>query len=128
MRFAAGLLFLSALIQAAGPAAADDAYPLRPVTLVHGFAAGGNADVISRIMADQMSKDLGQSFVVEAKPGAGGNIASAYVAKAPADGYTLQLLVGGHTVSAALYKKLPFDPVKDYAFISMVAKFPSSSR
>ncbi len=106
------------------PAAAQDAYPSRPVTLVHGFAAGGNADVISRIMADQMSKDLGQPFVVEAKPGAGGNIASAFVAKAPADGYTLQLLVGGHTVSAALYKKLPFDPVKDYAFISTVAKFP----
>ena len=91
---------------------------------MHGFAAGGNADVISRIMADQMSKNLGQSFVVEARPGAGGNIASAYVAKAPADGYTLQLLVGGHTVSAALYKKLPFDPVNDYAFISTVVKFP----
>lgn len=124
MRFAAGLLFVSALTLVPGIAAAQETYPSRPVSLVHGFAAGGNADVISRIMADQLSKDLGQPVVVEAKPGAGGNIASAFVAKAPADGYTMQLLVGGHTVSAALYKKLQFDPVKDYTFISTVAKFP----
>lgn len=124
MRFAAGALFLSVLTLAPGVAAAQDAYPSRPVSLVHGFAAGGNADVISRIMADQLSKDLGQPVVVEARPGAGGNIASAFVAKAPPDGYTMQLLVGGHTVSAALYKKLQFDPVKDYTFISTVAKFP----
>ena len=91
---------------------------------MHGFAAGGNADTMSRIMADQLSKDMGQPFVVEAKPGAGGNIASAFVAKAPADGYTVQLLVGGHTASAALYKKLQFDPVKDYTFVSTVTKFP----
>lgn len=124
MRVAAGLLLLSVLTQGASVAAADEAYPSRPISLVHGFAAGGNADVISRIMADQLSKDLGQPVVVEAKPGAGGNIASAFVAKAPPDGYTMQLLVGGHTVSAALYKKLQFDPVKDYAFVSTVAQFP----
>ena len=124
MKGAVGLLFLSVLTQGAGFAAADDVYPMRQVTLVHGFAAGGNADTMSRIMADQMSKDMGQPFIVDAKPGAGGNIASAYVAKAPADGYTVQLLVGGHTASAALYKKLQFDPVKDYTFVSIVAKFP----
>ncbi|MBI5322438.1 tripartite tricarboxylate transporter substrate binding protein [Bradyrhizobium sp.] len=124
MRLAAGLLFLSVLTLAPSTAAAQDAYPSRPVSLVHGFAAGGNADVISRIMADQLSKDIGQPVVVDARPGAGGNIASAFVAKAPADGYTIQLLVGGHTVSAALYKKLQFDPVKDYTFISTVARFP----
>lgn len=124
MRLAAGLCFLSVLTFGPGIAAAQDSYPSRPVSLVHGFAAGGNADVISRIMAEQLSKNLGQSVVVEPKPGAGGNIASAFVAKAPADGYTMQLLVGGHTASAAIYKKLPFDPVKDYTFISIVAKFP----
>lgn len=124
MRVVTGLLFLSVLTQGASMAAADDTYPSRQVSLVHGFAAGGNADTMSRIMADQMAKDMGQPFVVEPRPGAGGNIASAYVARAPADGYTVQLLVGGHTVSAALYKKLPFDPVKDYAFVSIVAKFP----
>lgn len=124
MRFAAGLVFLSVLTLSPGITAAQDTYPSRPISLVHGFAAGGNADVISRIMADQLSKDLGQPVIVEAKPGAGGNIASAFLAKSPADGYTMQLLVGGHTVSAALYKKLQFDPVKDYTFISTVAKFP----
>lgn len=123
MKFA-GLLLVTALTFSPGMVVAQDSYPSRPVSLVHGFAAGGNADVISRIMADQLSTDLGQPVVVEAKPGAGGNIASAFVAKAPPDGYTMQLLVGGHAVSAALYKKLPFDPVKDYAFISTVAKFP----
>ena len=124
MRFAAGLLFVSVLALSPGTTVAQDTYPSRPVSLVHGFAAGGNADVMSRIMADQMSKDLGQPVVVEPKPGAGGNLASAFVAKAAPDGYTLQLLVGGHTVSAALYKKLQFEPVKDYTFISTVAKFP----
>lgn len=124
MRFAAGVLFVSVLALSPATTVAQDTYPSRPVSLVHGFAAGGNADVMSRIMADQMSKDLGQPVVVEPKPGAGGNLASAFVAKAAADGYTLQLLVGGHTVSAALYKKLQFEPVKDYTFISTVAKFP----
>ena len=124
MRIAAGLLVLTVLTQGASMCAADETYPSRQVTLVHGFAAGGNADAMSRIMADQLSKDMGQPFVVDAKPGAGGNIASAFVAKAPADGYTVQLLVGGHPVSAALYKKLQFDPVKDYTFVSIVAKFP----
>lgn len=124
MRFAAGVLFVSVLALSPATTVAQDTYPSRPVSLVHGFAAGGNADVMSRIMADQMSRDLGQPVVVEPKPGAGGNLASAFVAKAAADGYTLQLLVGGHTVSAALYKKLQFEPVKDYTFISTVAKFP----
>src|SRR4051812_41623068 len=124
MRLATGLLCLAVLTQTACIAVAEDAYPSRPITLMHGFAPGGNADSMSRIMADQMSRDLGQPVVVEAKPGAGGNIASTVVAKARPDGYTLQLLVGGHAVSAALYKTLRYDPVKDYAFVSTVAKFP----
>jgi tripartite-type tricarboxylate transporter receptor subunit TctC len=102
MRNAAALLILSLLTQGASMSAAEEAYPSRQVTLVHGFAAGGNADTMSRIMADQLSKDMGQPFVVEAKPGAGGNIASAFVAKAPADGYTVQLLVGGHAALSCL--------------------------
>ena len=79
MRLAAGLLFLSILTLSPATTAAQDSYPSRPVSLVHGFAAGGNADVMSRIMADQMSKDLGQPVVVEPRPGAGGNLASAFV-------------------------------------------------
>jgi tripartite-type tricarboxylate transporter receptor subunit TctC len=106
----------------AGAAVAQDGYPTRPIRLVHGFAAGGNADAVSRILADKMS--LGQPVVVESKPGAGGNVASDYVSKSNADGYTLQLMVGGHTVSAALYKSLEYKPVADYEFISTIGKFP----
>jgi tripartite-type tricarboxylate transporter receptor subunit TctC len=67
---------------------------------------------------------LGQEVIVEPKPGAGGNIASGMVAKAPADGYTLILLTGGHAVSAAMYKKLPFDPLNDFSWLSVLTKFP----
>ena len=117
-------LLLSLLLPIATAAVAQEAYPSRPVRLIHGFAAGGNADTVSRIIADEMSRGLGQSVIVEAKPGAGGNIASAAAAKSAPDGYTLVLLTGGHTVSAALYKALQFDPVEDYVFISTITKFP----
>lgn len=105
-------------------AVAQDTYPDRPVRMIHGFAAGGNADSVSRIMADEMSRVLGQPVIVEAKPGAGGNLASDFLAKAKPDGYTMQLMVGGHTVSAALYNKLPYDSVKDFTFVSTIGQFP----
>ena len=100
------------------------AFPDKPLTLVQGFAAGGNADVIARIVAGGLAKELGQPVVVEAKLGAGGNVASGAVAKAPADGYTLILLTGGHAVSSAVYKKLPCDPVEDFEWLSVVTQFP----
>ena len=106
------------------PLASLAAFPDRPLTLVQGFAAGGNADVIARIVAGGLAKELGQPVVVEAKLGAGGNVASGAVAKAPADGYTLILLTGGHAVSSAVYKKLPFDPVEDFEWLSVVTQFP----
>lgn len=124
MKFEKTLLILPLLLQMATAAMAQDAYPSRPVRLVHGFAAGGNADTVSRIIADEMSRGLGQPVVVEPKPGAGGNIASASVAKSAGDGYTLVLLTGGHTVSAALYKSLAYDPIDDFVFISTITKFP----
>lgn len=99
-------------------------WPSRPVILVHGFGAGGNADSISRVMANALSAELGQQVVVEAKPGAGGNLASEHVARAQPDGHTIILLTGGHAVSAALYKSLRFKPVDDFAFASLVATFP----
>jgi len=117
-------LLLPLLLPIATAAVAQEVYPSRPLRLMHGFAAGGNADTVSRIIADEMSRGLGQSVIVEAKPGAGGNIASAAAAKSPADGYTLVLLTGGHTVSAALYNALQFEPVDDYVFLSTVTKFP----
>ena len=104
--------------------ASAQAWPRRPVMLMHGFGAGGNADSISRVVANALSQDLGEQVVVEAKPGAGGNLASEQVSRATPDGHTIILLTGGHAVSAALYKSLRFNPVDDFAFASLVATFP----
>lgn len=89
------------------PAMALASFPDKPITFVHGFGAGGNADTVSRIVAEGLGKELGQPVVVAARTGAGGNIASAHVANLPADGYTLILMTGGHAVSAAMYKTSP---------------------
>ena len=106
------------------PAIALANFPDKPITFVHGFGAGGNADTVSRIVAEGLGKELGQPVVVTAKTGAGGNIASANVANAPADGYTLILMTGGHAVSAAMYKTLAFDPIQSFDWLSIVTKFP----
>jgi tripartite-type tricarboxylate transporter receptor subunit TctC len=98
---------------------AQDTYPARPVLLTHGFAAGGNGDVVSRIVAEALASRLGQPVVVEPRPGAGGNTASARLAKSLPDGYTLITLTGGHAVSAAIYKSLPFEPVDDFQMVSV---------
>jgi tripartite-type tricarboxylate transporter receptor subunit TctC len=100
------------------------AYPTRAVTIVVGFAPGGVTDVISRIFAQKLSEQMGQQFIVENRPGAGGNIASDFVAKAPPDGYTLQMWLDSNTIAPALYKKLGHDPVKDFAPITLLAVGP----
>jgi tripartite-type tricarboxylate transporter receptor subunit TctC len=119
----ARLLACAALFALSSAALAQD-YPAKPIKIIQGFGAGGNGDTTARILAQGMSIGLGQQIIVEAKTGAGGNIASEAVAKSPADGYTLVLLTGGHAVSAALYKSLPFDPVDDFAMVSAVTFFP----
>lgn len=116
--------FAAAAITALPLSYAQANYPTRPVQLVHGFGAGGNADVVSRLIALKLQETLKQPVVVEIKTGAGGSIATAYAAKAAPDGQTLVMLTGAHTVSAALRKNLPFDSVKDFAFISTVSSFP----
>jgi tripartite-type tricarboxylate transporter receptor subunit TctC len=109
---------------AAAPAHAQAAWPDRPITLVHGFGAGGNADVVGRIIADRLGSRLGQQIVVDPKPGAGGTTAAGIVARAAPDGYTLAIIPGGHAVAAAIYKKLPYNPVDDFSWISMLTDFP----
>lgn len=111
-------------VAATSPAWAQAGYPSRPVQLIHGFGAGGNADVVARLVAQKLQDSLKQPVVVDIKSGAGGSIATGFVAKAPPDGHTLVLLTGAHTVSAALRKNLPYDAVKDFAFISTVSSFP----
>lgn len=105
-------------------ARAQGAYPDKPIGLIHGFGAGGNADVVSRLIAEKLQAQLGQPVVVDIKSGAGGQIASGFVSKARPDGYTLVMLTGAHTVSAAMGKPLPYDSVKGFAFVSTVSSFP----
>ena len=116
-----GLLFAMGLIAALagsiGAACAQD-YPTRPIRLLHGFAAGGAADTLSRILANGLSKRLGQPIVIEAKPGSGGNLAAAAISKAEPDGYTIGLVTGAHAISPALYKSLPYDSVDSFEMIS----------
>lgn len=116
MVFLAGLALMSAV-------QAQD-YPNRPIKIIQGFAPGGNADSIARVLGQEMSKSMGQPIIVEAKPGAGGNIAAEAVARAQPDGYTLLLAVGGHTVSGALYKTLGYKSVEGFEWISTATVFP----
>lgn len=89
-------------------------YPDHSVRMIVGFSAGGATDIIARMVGQKLSQRLGQAIVVENKPGAGGTIATAYVAKAPADGYTLLFTSASHAINATLYKSLPFDPIRDF--------------
>jgi tripartite-type tricarboxylate transporter receptor subunit TctC len=115
---------LSALAALATPLAQSQAWPSKPIQLVHGFGAGGNADVIARLVAQKLQDQIGKPVVVDIKSGAGGMIATNAVAKSEPDGHTLVMLTGAHTVSAALRKTLPYHPVNDLSFISTVTAFP----
>jgi putative tricarboxylic transport membrane protein len=115
-------LTLVALSLLAAPAA-QAAYPDKPVRIVLPFAAGGVADITARIVAEKLSDKLGQRFVVENQAGAGGITAARTVISSAPDGYTLALLSNGTAVSVSLFKKLPFDPLKDFAPISSLGTF-----
>lgn len=125
-RFRLRLLALLSCFAIAGPLAAQAAYPDRPVTLVVPFPAGGSTDLVARVVAEKMSELLGQQIVVENKGGAGGNIGSASVAKSDPDGYTILMgTVATHALNPALYKKIPYDAVKDFAPISLLVTVPN---
>jgi tripartite-type tricarboxylate transporter receptor subunit TctC len=115
---------LTSVAALATPVAYAQTWPSKPIQLVHGFGAGGNADVIARLVAQKLQDQLGKPVVVEIKSGAGGMIATNAVAKSEPDGHTLVMLTGAHTVSAAMRKTLPYDPVNDFSFISTVTAFP----
>jgi tripartite-type tricarboxylate transporter receptor subunit TctC len=105
---------------------AADSYPTKPVRIIVPFAAGGTSDIVTRILAQKMTETLGQQMIVDNRPGAGGNIGSEVVAKAPNDGYMLLMAtVATHGINASLYKKLPYDPVADFSPITLVASTPS---
>lgn len=110
---------------ACGVANAQDDYPSRPVRIVVPWAAAGVTDVVGRIVGDKLTQVLGQPFVIENKPGANGAIGTKFVAESAPDGYTLLLVTfSTHSVAPALYRKLPFDPIKDFAPISQLISQP----
>lgn len=99
---------MGALFLVTSPISFAQNWPTKPIKLIIPFAAGGTTDILGRLLAQQLSKDLGQNVIVENKPGAGGNIAAEFVAQSPADGYTIMLASGSMlTVNPNLYKKLP---------------------
>jgi len=108
----------------ATPWARAAGWPEKPIRVVQGFAPGGNADTIARIVGAEMAKGLGQPLVVEAIAGAGGTLASAAVARAAPDGHALLLATGGHAVAGALYEKLPYQTVASFQMVSTITFFP----
>ena len=107
-------------------AQAEDAFPTKPIRMVIPFAAGGPTDIVGRIMSARMGELLGQQFVVEDRTGAGGNIGADFVSKAPADGYTLLMAtVSTHAINPGLYKKMPYDPIRDFTPVGRVGVTPT---
>ena len=120
---ARGLVCLAAV---ALPAAAGaQGYPNKPVKVIVPFAAAGPTDIIARVVGQKLAENFGQQFYIENVPGAGGNTGTAQVAKAPADGYTLLVVSTGFVVNPSLYAKVPYDPVKDFTPVTLVAASPN---
>ena len=107
-----------------GAAAQEAAYPTKPIRLIVPYAPGGNADVVSRILAARISPSLGQQIIVDNRAGAGGNIGAELAARAPADGYAIVLGTNTHAINMSLYAKPGYDLVKDFAPISLVSSAP----
>ncbi|MDW5442140.1 tripartite tricarboxylate transporter substrate binding protein [Polaromonas sp. SM01] len=121
----AAFLVGTALALGSTLAGAQD-YPTRPIKLIVPFGPGTTTDIISRVMAEALAKPLGQTVIVENRAGAGGVIGSDLVAKSPADGYTIVMgTVGTHAINATLYKKLPYDPLKDFAPVAFAGYTPT---
>ena len=119
--------FLGSFAMAAGlPATmrAQSSYPSRPIRIVHGYGAGSNPDTIARVVSPSLMSTLGQSVIVEPKPGAGERIAAQYVMNQPADGYTLYLITGGANVISATDPQAAFSTLRDFSYISTITLFP----
>ncbi len=118
--------FLCACLAALASSAFAQTYPAKPVRMIVPFVAGGNTDIIARIVATEMTKGLGQQIVIENRGGAGSTIGTEAAAKSPPDGYTLLMVSAAHVINPAMIKKLPYDSLKDFAPISIVADVPTA--
>src|SRR5919204_2557414 len=119
------LTVAAALLAFASSALPQGDYPNRPVRIIVPFTPGSVTDIMARSVGEPLAARLGQPVVVENRPGAGGTIGTAAVAKAAPDGYTLAVVAAGHVVTPAIYDNLPYDPAKDFAGISPIANLPS---
>src|SRR5919201_4412876 len=118
--------FFATVLLCAAAFAQAQSYPAKPIHLIVPFPPGGGNDTVARAIAQQLTPDLGQPVVIDNRPGAGGAVGAELAAKAPADGYTLFLAgVGSHVVNPNVHTKLPYDPVKDFAPVSLLASAPS---
>ena len=123
--FRAVLVLLAAIFVPLAGAQAQG-YPARPIKIVVTFPLGGAPDILARLFGAKMQEHWGQPVIVDNRPGAGGNIGADYVAKSPADGYTLVMgTVGTHAINASLYSKMPYDPVRDFAPVILMAQTPN---
>jgi len=118
------VLLLAALVFGAGASAQQSSWPNKPIRLLVGAPPGGGNDIMARLIAQKLSEGLGQQVVVENRPGAGATLATDLVAKSAPDGYTLFMTPSAHAISPSIYRKLPFDPVKDFVAIGQMATVP----
>lgn len=123
MRWARFLFLLLAFLS--GSASAQSEYPLRPVRIVVPSPPGGGTDIVARVLAQHYAKALGQAFFVENKPGAGNMIGIEFVARSPGDGYTLLMVASTLALNSVLYRKVPYDPVRDFTPITIAATAPN---
>ena len=119
-------LALAAALIGFSSAGAAQTYPVKPVRMIVPFVAGGNTDIIARVVSAEMTKNLGQQIVIENRGGAGSVIGTELAAKSPPDGYTLLMVSAAHVINPAMVKKLPYDSLKDFAPISIVADVPTA--
>jgi len=117
-------LVIAALAVVPAQAQSTDGYPLKPVRVVVGLAPGGGTDIQARLFAQKLTEYLGRSFVVDNRAGAGGTVAYSHVAKSAPDGYTLLAVASGYAITPAVYRKLQYDPIRDFAPVSLAAEAP----
>jgi tripartite-type tricarboxylate transporter receptor subunit TctC len=117
--------FVAALFAVGGVASAQSTFPTKPVHIYVPYAAGGGVDILTRTLGDVVSRQLGQTVVVENRPGAGGVVASQALVQSPPDGYALIMVASGHATNPFLYPKMPYDTFKDFTPISLLASSPN---
>ena len=122
--FRAGMCAIALVLPCTSYAQGAAEFPAKPVRVIVGLAPGGGTDIQARLLSQKLSTNLGRSFVVENRTGAGGTVAYAQVAKSPADGYTQLAVASGYSITPAVYAKLPYDPIRDFAPVSLVIQAP----